>query len=237
MERIDLVERWRLRLKEVLQDARKTLEDSAGVVVNIAHDVATLLEEQDQLVLKADHLTHFLTKERKKMMMVLEVAKVHGLRASRCGWISKDWLASADGGDFMARLSGEMINNGNLLEAEAHRLTAVELGYDMEKLASLAKEKRADACSNMAVVLSQESATMNDASWDSDEQKQWSEKVDTEKEKRALDLDLDFVSFGAPSVPVTYGRKTFSSLETKCFDLTNVLRPSRGIGRSGTIGD
>ena len=229
----------------MLQVAGKTLEDSTGVAVNIAHDVATLLEEQDQLVVKADHLTRFLAEERNKMMIVLESTKVHRLRASRGGWIAKDWLASANSGDFMAQLLGEMINNGILLEAEAHRLAAVELGYDMEKLASLAKEKKADSFSNQASVFSQELATMNDAFWDSNEQKMWSDKVDVEKEKQALDLDLDYVSFEAPNVPVASGRKTFSSLETKCSDLTNaldgyktnLLRPSRGIRCSGTIDD
>lgn len=38
----------------------------------------------------------------------------------------------------MAKLSEEMINNDILLEAEAHKLAAVEIGVDPEKLESLA---------------------------------------------------------------------------------------------------
>lgn len=48
-----------------------------------------------------------------------------------------------------------MVNNGILLEAKAHMLAATELGYDVEKLASLAKEKkRADAFSDLTHVFS-----------------------------------------------------------------------------------
>ena len=64
---------------------------------------------------------------------------------------------------------------------------------------------------------------MNDASWDADEQKRWFEKVDAEKEKQALELDFDLISFEAPDVSVASGRNTFSALEMKCFDLTNAL--------------
>lgn len=68
---------------------------------------------------------------------------------------------------------------------------------------------------------------MNDASWDVDELKWWSEKVNAKTEKRALDLDFDSISFTSPNVPKVSRRKTFSALETKCFDLTNKLMATK----------
>ena len=65
----------------------------------------------------------------------------------------------------MTKLSGEMVNNGILLEAEVDRLAAEELGYDMEKLASLAKLKRSDAFTNLSLVFAKELKTMNIDPW------------------------------------------------------------------------
>ena len=104
LERLELVEKWRLHLKEVLKSAGKTLEDSVEIAVNIAQDVAVLLKEQHQLVIKSDHPAQFVDEEKSKMNMVLEAAKVHKLRASICGRIAKDCLASIDGSDLMTAM-------------------------------------------------------------------------------------------------------------------------------------
>ena len=77
------------------------------------------------------------------------------------------------------------------------------------------------AFTNLSHVFSQESATMNDISWEADEQKKWSEQVEEEKEKRVLELDLDALSFVTPEVLKVSRRKTFSALYTKCIDLKN----------------
>lgn len=75
----------------------------------------------------------------RKVELVADAAKYYKLRSERKGRIAKEWLSSVDCGAFMAKLSGEMINNGIQMEAEAHRLAAIELGVDPDKLASLAQ--------------------------------------------------------------------------------------------------
>ena len=42
----------------------KLLKTRHGLKSTSFHDVAVLLEEQDQLVVKSDHLTRFLDKEK-----------------------------------------------------------------------------------------------------------------------------------------------------------------------------
>ena len=98
--------------------------------------------------------------------------EVHKLRSERKAQIAKDWLSSNECGAFMAKLSGEMINNGILLEAEAHRLAAAELRVDTEKLASLVKSKKNEALANLSEIFTRESETLNDAAWEAEEQKQ-----------------------------------------------------------------
>ena len=65
------------------------------------------------------------------MEPVINVTKVYKLKFERRGRITKDWLAAEQCGDFMTKLSSEMVNNDILLESEAHSLTAEELGYDI----------------------------------------------------------------------------------------------------------
>ena len=106
IEHLELAEKWRSRLKEVLQKTGGKLENFASVAINVAHDAAVLLDE------------------KKKIEMLVDAAKVHKLRSQRKARITKDWLASDECGAFMAKLFGEMFNNDILLKAEAHRLVA-----------------------------------------------------------------------------------------------------------------
>ena len=121
----------------------------------------------------------------------------------------KDWLLSKECGDFMAKLSGEMINNDILLEAEAHKLAAVELGHDTEKLTSLAKLKRNKAFTNLTKVFTRDSETLNDAAWDAAEQVHWAQKVDPDLAARVMKMDLESLSLEAPTVPKFPERSTF----------------------------
>ena len=181
-ERLELAQRWRSRQKEVLQEAGEKLENFVGIAINVTCDVAVLMDEQDRLSLKSESLCRFLQEEKKKMELILDAARVYKSKYERRGQIAKHQLVSNDCGDFMAKFSGEMINNDILLEVEAHRLATVELGYDIEKLASLAKSNRNDAFKNLIEIFSSDSKTLNDAAWVVEKQEQWAQKVSPELE-------------------------------------------------------
>lgn len=90
------------------------------------------------------------------MEQLTNVAKYFKLKSERRGRMTKGWLSLEDCGAFMAKLSVEMIHNGILLEAEAHRLAAEELGVHAEILASLGQTKRDQALMNLTVVFDKE---------------------------------------------------------------------------------
>lgn len=123
----------------------------------------------------------------------------------------------------MAKLSREMINNGILLQAEAHRLAAVELGVDPEKLASFAQSKRNQALENLAAIFEKKSVTLNDPEWDAEERTNWAQKVSSQLEERVTKADWEAMSFKVPVIPNVPKRSTFSALGHRCTDLSGNL--------------
>lgn len=138
-ERLDVAEQWRVRLKDILAETRGKLESSANLASKVATNVVDVLAVFDSTSSQSRKMFTYLEETVRKVELVSEAAKFYKLKSERQGRIAKDWLSSEDCGAFMAKLSGEMINNGIQLEAEAHRLAAVELGVDPKKLASLAQ--------------------------------------------------------------------------------------------------
>lgn len=158
-----------------------------------------------------------------KVELLSEATKYYKLKSERRGRIAKDWLNLEDCGPFMAKLFGEMISNGILLEAEAHRLAAVEQGIDLEKLAYLAKSKRDEPLSNLTSVFIKESAALNDSEWDAEEHRAWSQRINSDLEERVTKTDWTSLSFEVQVIPQVPDRSILSTLEQRCSDLSGNL--------------
>ena len=87
----------------------------------------------------------------------------------------------------------------------------------------MANQKGDEALSNLASALERESAVLVDPSWDAEEERAWSEKVDGEAEKEALCLDLDKLTLSPPSAPEIPKSLALSKLESLCLDLSNLI--------------
>lgn len=159
---LGLAEQWRVRIKEILAETSNKLENSATLASNIATNVAKVLSVLDQVSAQTKCFSNFTKETLGKVEQLTEVGKLFKLKYERRGMISKDQLSSEECGAFIAKLYGEMIQNGILLESEAHKLVAKEPGVDAEKLASMAQTKRDQALMNLAAVFDKESAALND---------------------------------------------------------------------------
>ena len=147
-ERLELADKWRLRVTEALDEASSNLENCAGLSFHVANEVAKPLDEQDQLVLKCKHLTRSFEEQQNRVEMIVDAGRVYELWTERRGIIAKE-LISKEWEDSMTRLSCEMVDNEIALETESYRLAAAELGIDTKKLAMLAKEKKSEALLNL----------------------------------------------------------------------------------------
>jgi hypothetical protein len=222
-ERLDLAKKWRARLKEIMTEACRKLEKDALLSLEISSEFGNVLEAFDKVSIKSKYLIGLIAEEQAKLEDVLEAAKYFKEKSERRGRIAKDWLSSSECGSFMAKFSGEIINNGILLEAEATRLAALEMGVDPEKLAALAVSKRGDALKNLSAMFNKGSDALNDPEWDAEEQKQWAEKISPDLEKRASNLDFTIYLPKTPNPPSVPDRSGFSQIEHRCNDLAGHL--------------
>lgn len=74
--------------------------------MTIATDVADVLNAYDKVSSKRKYLSEFVGQEQEKAKKLMDAATFYKLKSERCGRIAKDWLSSAKGGAFMAKLSG-----------------------------------------------------------------------------------------------------------------------------------
>ena len=87
----------------------------------------------------------------------------------------------------------------------------------------MANQKGDKALSNLASALEREAVVLVDPSWDAEEEKAWSEKVDEGAEKEALCLDLDKFTLSHPSAPDISESLALSKLESLCLNLSNLI--------------
>ena len=112
---------------------------------------------------------------------------------------------------------------GSMISDEKYRLAATELGMDFETLQKTVNQKGDEALSNLAPILERESAVLVDPTWDAEEKRFWSEKIDDDAEKEALCLDLDHLTLSSPSASDVPENMALSSLESLCLDLSNLI--------------
>lgn len=69
----------------------------------------------------------------------------------------------------------------------------------------------------------QDSALLVNPTWDAKEREKWLQKVEDEKEKEALLLNLKKFTITAPTIPEILEKLVLSKYESVCLDLSNLL--------------
>ena len=89
-DRLEFSKRWRLYLKETLDEVGQRLEHSIGLAFGIVNDVVILLDEQDHRAMKCEQLDKLLKVNKSWMEFVIDVTKVYQLKEKQRGRIAKD---------------------------------------------------------------------------------------------------------------------------------------------------
>ena len=178
-----------------------------------------------RLVYQNQSLMNQVSEDLAKFKSLLSAPKMYKLRSERRARTARDWLTSdePEASSFLGDLTAELMDDSFMISDEKYRLAAAELGINFDSLQQTANQKGDEALSNLASALERESAVLIDPSWDEEEKKAWSEKIDEEVEKEALCLDLDKLALSPPSAPNLPESLALSKLESLCLDLSNLI--------------
>ncbi|XP_057524313.1 uncharacterized protein LOC130804017 isoform X2 [Amaranthus tricolor] len=224
-ERLVKTEQWREKAKKQLEGTIGSLDAASSLSATLGHETRRLMDIHARLVYQNQSLMHQVSDDLAKFQTLLSAAKVYKLRSERRAKIARDWLTSdePEASSFLGDLTAEMMDAGFRISDEKYRLAAAELGINFDSLQQMANQKGDEALTNLASVLERESAVLVDPSWDVEEERAWSEKVDMEAEKEALCLDLDKLALSPPSAPDVPESLALSKLESLCLDLSNLI--------------
>ena len=224
-ERLVRTEQWRERAKKRLEETIGSFDAASNMSATLVHETGRLMDIHARLIYQNQSLVKQVSDDLDKFKILLSVAKVYKLHSGRRARIARDWLTSdeLEASSFLGHLTAEMMDASSMISDEKYRLTAAALSVNLDSLLQMAKQKGDETLSNLASALERESTVLVDPSWDAEEEKAWSEKVDGEAKKEALCVDLDKLTLSPPSAQDIPESLALFKRKSLCLDLSNLI--------------
>ena len=97
------------------------------------------------------------------------------------------------------------------------------MGVDFDKLRELAESSLYEALINLKETLNKDSEVLTNQGWDEEEHREWAEKMDPKRERKALALNLEKISITYPPFPKVAKNSLFLNLQRESSSLSKIL--------------